>query len=202
MHGAELELVPGPRQATADEAVRQSGERFYASHNWHPFFLQGTKLIAYEIWEQLGFTRAGRGADADRRREPRARLLDRLQRAAARRARSTGSRACSSSSPSTAARWRGRSRRATTPSCRRDWQPTIAEGTSIARPVRDREVLAAVRESGGMIVAVAEEAIAPAVRTLAAHGLYAEPTSALVVAALPRASPAGRSPKARRWWRR
>ncbi len=56
MHGAELELVPGPRQATADEAVRQSGERFYASHNWHPFFLQGTKLIAYEIWEQLGFT--------------------------------------------------------------------------------------------------------------------------------------------------
>ena len=30
-------------------------------------------------------------------------------------------------------------------------------------------------ESGGTIVAVAEEAIAPAVRTLAAHGLYAEP---------------------------
>ena len=55
MHGAALELVPGPRQATADEAVRQSSERFYASHNWHPFFLQGTKLIAYEIWEDLGF---------------------------------------------------------------------------------------------------------------------------------------------------
>ena len=55
MHGAALELVPGPRQATADEAVRQASERFYASHNWHPFFLQGTKLMAYEIWEDLGF---------------------------------------------------------------------------------------------------------------------------------------------------
>ena len=35
--------------------MRQSTRRFYASHNWHPFFLQGTKLIAYEIWEDLGF---------------------------------------------------------------------------------------------------------------------------------------------------
>ncbi len=43
-----------------------------------------------------------------------------------------------------------------------------------------------MRESNGVIVAVPEEAIAPAVRTLAALGLYAEPTSALVVAALDR----------------
>ena len=42
-----------------------------------------------------------------------------------------------------------------------------------------------MRESGGVIVAVREEAIAPAVRTLAAQGLYVEPTSAIVVAALP-----------------
>jgi threonine synthase len=31
MHGATLELVPGPRQATADEAIRQSQDSFYAS---------------------------------------------------------------------------------------------------------------------------------------------------------------------------
>jgi threonine synthase len=46
-------------------------------------------------------------------------------------------------------------------------------------------VLQAVRESGGVIVAVREEAIGPAVRTLAARGLYVEPTSAIVIAALP-----------------
>src|SRR3954447_9171444 len=54
-HGATVDLVPGTRQATADEALRRSAEVFYASHNWHPFFLQGTKLLAYEIWEDLGF---------------------------------------------------------------------------------------------------------------------------------------------------
>ena len=28
---------------------------FYASHNWQPFFLHGTKTLAYELWEDLGF---------------------------------------------------------------------------------------------------------------------------------------------------
>ena len=60
VHGATVELVPGSRQATAEEAVRRSASTCYASHNWHPFFLQGTKLLAYEIWEDLGF----RGPDA------------------------------------------------------------------------------------------------------------------------------------------
>ena len=32
-----------------------AAEIFYASHNWHPFFLQGTKTLAYELWEDLGF---------------------------------------------------------------------------------------------------------------------------------------------------
>jgi threonine synthase len=66
------------------------------------------------------------------------------------------------------------------------WEPTIAEGTAITRPVRDKEVLAAVRESDGVIVAVPEAEIGPAVRRLAAHGLYTEPTGAIVIAALPR----------------
>ena len=61
-YGAEVELIPGSRQATADAAVaahgregRGGGSVFYASHAWHPFFLQGTKTLAYELWEDLGF---------------------------------------------------------------------------------------------------------------------------------------------------
>ena len=184
MHGAELELVPGPRQATADEAVRQSGERFYASHNWHPFFLQGTKLFAYEVWEQLGFTApdavlmptgAGSlalGCSIGFNELLRAGEIDRLPRLLVVQPEHCSPLARAFATEATAA-------------APGDWEPTSAEGTSIAKPVRDREVLAAVRESGGVIVAVAEDTIAPAVRTLAAHGLYAEPTSALVVAALP-----------------
>ena len=37
------------------EAIRQSDEVFYASHNWQPLFLEGTKSLAYELWEDFGF---------------------------------------------------------------------------------------------------------------------------------------------------
>jgi threonine synthase len=184
IHGAEIELVPGNRTATSDEAVRQAGERFYASHNWHPFFLQGTKLLAYEIWEDLGFAApdnvvvpAGAGslvlgcfigftelvASGAIPRVPRILVAQ-----------------PENCSPLAEAFADGR-----TETTDGDWKATLAEGTSIARPVRDREVLAAVSSSGGGFQTVSEEEIPPAVRTLAARGLYAEPTSSIVAAALP-----------------
>jgi len=62
--------------------------------------------------------------------------------------------------------------------------PTIAEGTAIAKPVRTREVLAAIRRSGGAAVSVSEEEIVEAMNDLAKSGLYVEPTSASAAAAL------------------
>jgi threonine synthase len=47
-----------------------------------------------------------------------------------------------------------------------------------------REVLAAVRESGGTIVAVSEAEIGAALAGLARKGLYVEPTSAAAAAGL------------------
>jgi threonine synthase len=61
--------------------------------------------------------------------------------------------------------------------------PTIAEGTAISEPVRLREVLGAIRRSGGRTVAVTEEEIAAALVELARLGLYVEPTCATVAAA-------------------
>ena len=182
-HGARVELVPGTRQDTADAAVRRSRERFYASHNWHPFFLQGTKLLAYEIWEDLGFAApdavvlpAGAGslvlgchlgfgellASGAIRNRPRL-LVSQPARCA----------------PLVAAFAAG-----ATAVERRAWSPTIAEGTAIAVPVRDREVLAAVRTSGGDMAAIPEEQLGPATLELARRGLYAEPTSAQVLPAI------------------
>ena len=70
--------------------------------------------------------------------------------------------------------------------------PTIAEGTAIARPVRLKEVLEAIRRSGGTTVTVTEEEIVAALRELALrHGLHAEPTSAAAAAGLTKLVAAG-----------
>src|SRR6185312_11258285 len=53
--GATVEAIPGSRQAATDAALAAVGQSFYASHNWQPFFIEGTKTLAYELWEQLGF---------------------------------------------------------------------------------------------------------------------------------------------------
>ena len=84
-HGAAVELIPGTRQDTADAAAARSASVFYASHNWHPFFLHGTKTLAYELWEDLGFRAPDNiivpcGAGLER-----AGLRDRLFRTSARR---------------------------------------------------------------------------------------------------------------------
>ena len=53
--GADVVTIAGSRQDVAEAALSQSAEIFYASHNWQPFFVEGTKTLAYELWEQLGF---------------------------------------------------------------------------------------------------------------------------------------------------
>jgi threonine synthase len=180
--GAEVQLVPGPREASEAEAMRQAAGTFYASHNWHPFFLQGTKTLAYELWEDLGFEApdnvivpAGAGSNVLGCHIGFSELLRAGQIAKVPRIFAVQPLNCS---PIDAAftdlsTWE-----------QRPVTPTVAEGTAIRRPVRLQEVLVALRTSGGRTVAVTEEQILDAVRRLAAMGLYAEPTSAQAAAAL------------------
>ncbi|MGT2478517.1 threonine synthase [Methylobacterium oryzae CBMB20] len=81
--GAEVALIPGTRQDTADAAVAQAESIFYASHNWQAHFLQGTKTLAYELWEDLGFHRARRRDHPVRGRQQHPRLRYRLLGSAA-----------------------------------------------------------------------------------------------------------------------
>jgi threonine synthase len=189
-YGAEIELVPGTRQDTSDEAARQSARIFYASHNWQPFFLQGTKTLAYELWEDLGFrapdhvvipTGAGSnvlGCDIGFSELLRSREIDALPRLHAVQPKNCA--------PFANAFAEGL---ATCPDV--DAKPTIAEGTAIAKPVRPREVLAAIRRSGGSSSGVGEAEIEAACRELALLGLYAEPTAAVAAAGLSQLLEAG-----------
>ncbi len=182
-HGAMVELIPGNRQATSDAAVARSETIFYASHNWHPFFLHGTKTLAYELWEDLGFrapdniiTPCGAGSNVlgceiGFAELLRAGQIDRMPRIFAAQPENCG--------PIAAAFLAGMDRLLPA-----EIRPTIAEGTAIAQPLRLREVLGALRETRGGAVHLTEAEIAKATLDLAGMGVYVEPTSAQAAAAL------------------
>jgi threonine synthase len=184
-HGATVELIPGPRQATSDAAEARASEIFYASHNWHPFFLHGTKTLAYELWEDLGFSApdnivipCGAGSNVlgcaiGFGELLRSGEIGRLPRLFAAQPAHCG--------PIAAAFLAGAETVAMI-----EPRPTIAEGTAIARPIRPREALAALRESGGGAVLLEEAEIAAATLDLARAGVYVEPTSAQAAAAFRR----------------
>ena len=181
-YGADIELVPGPREATEVAAMDLASEIFYASHNWHPFFLQGTKTLGYEIWEDLGFkapdniiipVAAGSNllgcyiAFKELIASGEAKRLPRLF----------------ASQPAHCAPVHASFNAGATDFVDMEFRPTIAEGTAIKRPIRLTEMLNALRESGGGTVAVEEDEIAEASLNLATSGLYVEPTSAHAAAA-------------------
>ncbi len=180
-YGAEICLIPGSRQDTADAAMREAASIFYASHNWHPFFLQGTKTLAYELWEDLGFrppdnviTPCGAGSNVlgcaiGFGELLRAGEITRLPRIFAVQPANCG--------PIAAAWLAGTDAEVATPI-----EPTNAEGTAIAKPIRRREVIAALRASRGGAVLVSETSIETGLFDLARTGVYVEPTSAQVVA--------------------
>lgn len=185
--GASITLVPGSRQDCADAAEREAQKIFYASHNWQAFFLEGTKTLAYELWEDLGFRApdnvivpcgAGSnvlGAWIGFSELLRAGQIAKLPRIFAAQPSNCApiARAALGLDPVEA-------------------KPTIAEGTAISKPLRTAECLRAMRESGGGAVMLSEEEIAAAALSLAKKGVYVEPTSAQAAAAVPKLIASGK----------
>ena len=179
--GSEVIRVPGVRQAVADAAMQDDTGAYYASHNWHPMFIEGTKTVGYEIWEQLGFrapdvivapTGGGSniiGCHLAFDELMRAGQIDRMPRLFG-----VQSAACA---PLARAFADGLDHF-------QNVQPfkTIAEGIAVSRPVRAREVLAAARDTAGGVIAVSEDEIFESYARLARTGIYVEPTSAAAAA--------------------
>ena len=183
--GAEVRAIPGTREAVTEAALAAIGESFYASHNWHPYFIEGTKTLAYELWEQLGFAvpdnilvPTGYGSNIlglDRGFDELIRVGEVSRRP---RLFAVQAENCSA----LAAAWAVGAA---------DYVPftptaTIADGIATVKPVRTAEVLAALRRSGGGVVTVPEAEIGPALKTLGRLGLFVEPTAATASAALSR----------------
>jgi threonine synthase len=181
--GADVLTIPGSRQDVADAALAMSAEIFYASHNWQAFFAEGTKTLAYELWEQMGFRAPdnvvvplGYGSNVMGCEFGFRELL--ANREITRVPRIFGVQAANCA-PYHAAFAAGVDHLVPT-----EIRATVAEGIASSKPTRVREVLNAIRASDGKILAVSEEEIGIALATLARKGCYVEPTSAAAAAGL------------------
>ena len=184
--GAAVELIPGNRQATSDAAEARAETLFYASHNWHPFFLHGTKTLAYELWEDLGFRApdnvivpCGAGSNVlgcaiGFGELLRAGQITKMPRMFAVQPQNCGPIAANFLGVEPA-----------------QVQPTVAEGTAIAQPIRLPEIVAALRASNGGAVRLTEGEIIDATLMLAGMGSYVEPTAAQPAAAFAKLLAAG-----------
>lgn len=182
-YGAQLVVVPGPRTAATQAALKAAeAGAVYASHAHLPHNLEGYATCAYEIVDQLGrgpgtvIVPAGQGG-----------LLLGIGRGfvALQRAGRIGelpaligvqAAACA---PLAALFEVGLAGLDLVTE-----GPTLAEGVRVRTPLRAQAVLELVNATRGRFVAVAEQAILPGRDALARLGFYVEPTSALVWTAL------------------
>jgi threonine synthase len=176
--GAELIKVSGPRSAVTEAAVAAAREAYDAGHARDDAFLEGTRTIAFELFEELGeqlhdvITPVGQGTVLIGMAMGFADLVaaGRMERAP--RLHGVQSEAC-------APLVRGAPIGRPAPVVR---QASIADGIRIPEPTRAERSYAAVRYSGGRWIAVSEDAIERAWRQAAAVGLLMEPTSAAAIA--------------------
>ena len=185
VYGAELHLVPGPREAAAEAALAfcEKHNLVYASHNLSPYFLEGTKTFAHElptyfpdglpnhIVMPVGNGSLFLGAWLGLLELHRRGAIDTLPKLHVVQAEPV--------MPIVAA-FRGQT-----------WAPapgsrTIAGGISVADPPRLAHVLSILRDSSGDAVAIPDSEIKSWQYHLAtSEGLFCEPTSAAAFAGLP-----------------
>ncbi len=176
--GAELVKISGPRSAVTDAAVAAAREAVDVGHSRDDAFLEGTKTIAYELYEEFGdqvhdvITPVGQGTVLIGLAMGFADLVTNGRLEKSPRLHGVQSEAC-------APLVRGASIGRPAPVVR---QPSIADGIRIPEPTRAERSYNAVRYSGGRWIAVSEQSIEQAWRAAAQRGLLMEPTSAAALA--------------------
>ncbi len=201
--GAEVVHVPGARPR-ATEAAQSDTAGTYCSHAWNPLFVEGVKTMAFEWWERLDgrfpervYVPAGQGsvtlglsrgfrqlsAGLPGLRTPAivavqhrsvAPLAAAWQELVAGSGTGDGSAEMATPAPDPL--------KAGGPEHTEATKPPLSDGIVIPEPVRGREVLEAVRESGGEVLTVDDDDIRAALQELSAAGIWVEPTAAVALA--------------------
>ena len=170
-YGAQIVKVPGGRMEACAAVKQNLGDAYYASHVYNPLFFEGMKSMAQEIYEQLGntvpdyiFLPVGNGT-----------MLLGLYYGFAEIGRlphlvPVQSKSCA---PLYEAFHQLPAMRKT---------KTSAESIRIESPKRLEDMIQAVRNSQGDVLAVDDAEIVQAAQYLGHHGIYAELTSAAALA--------------------
>ncbi|MFT0800043.1 threonine synthase [Bacillus swezeyi] len=177
-HGANVREIEGTREDVAEAAQKAVNieKKFYASHVYNPFFYEGTKTYAFEIWEQMngapdtliipvGNGTLLLGVYYGFKELLENKCIDKMPRLVAIQAENCAPLAKAFINNQQAA------------------QPvensgTLAEGIAIAKPARSAQILEAIRATNGQIITTNEEEILKARTALASKGFYVEPTTA------------------------
>jgi threonine synthase len=182
-HGAKVNVIKGTREDTANEALRvaEKEDVFYASHVYNPFFYQGTKTYAYEIYEQLngnipevlvipvGNGTLLLGAYYGFLELLNFGLIEKLPKIVA-----VQTEGCN---PIYKSFKEGKDFAEQVEN-----KGTIAEGIAIAKPMRGKQILEAIKNTDGEVIIAPEDKIIPTQKQLAKKGFYVEPTSAATYA--------------------
>lgn len=182
-HGAKVHIVNGTREDTAAAALHavEKGDAFYASHVYNPFFYEGTKTFAYEVFEQF------KGAVPDSIFVPLGNgtlvlgcyygFLELVQLNLIKKMPKIIAVQAESCAPIYQAFMRGdQSIKAVVNT------GTLAEGIAIANPLRGEQVLEAIQATDGQIIIAPEDQILDAKRILAERGFFVETTTAATFA--------------------
>ncbi|MDQ6597890.1 pyridoxal-phosphate dependent enzyme [Bacillus salipaludis] len=177
-HGATIKEIHGTREeiaAAAQKAV-DAEKVFYASHVYNPYFYEGTKTYAYEIYEQLkgapdaliipvGNGTLVLGAYYGFKELFESKLIEKIPKIVAIQA--------ANCAPLMRAYENGLEIAEPVTN-----KGTLAEGIAIAAPARSRQILEAVRETNGLFIDIKEDEILSARAMLADKGFYVEVTTA------------------------
>ncbi|MGG1397665.1 threonine synthase [Bacillus salipaludis] len=177
-HGATIKEIHGTREdiATAAQKAVDKEKVFYASHVYNPYFYEGTKTYAYEIYEQLkgvpdaliipvGNGTLVLGAYYGFKELFENKLIEKMPKIVAIQA--------ANCAPLMSAYENGLEIAEPVTN-----KGTLAEGIAIAAPARSRQILKAVRETNGLFIDIKEDEILSARAMLADKGFYVEVTTA------------------------
>ena len=185
MLGARIRKIPGSRQETAQAVLEEANHAYYASHVYNPYFMQGTKTLAYEIVEQMDWKAPDRlilpvgngtlllGVYNGFKDLLRAEIIAEMPKLIGIQTESCN--------PLVSA-WEQKSVKPISVVL----QPTVAEGIAIAQPVHGERILKVVKETGGYLLSVTEESILRNWREMAKKGFFMELTSATAFAGIER----------------